>query len=198
LSPKNAIQRGGTPRTRGRTGSGPPLSGERPQPHASRRVLCTVPTPFGQWIIGPTSWIRPWGQAGRRVRAVCGLLCTGSCARRRSAAASSDLAGAAAHRARHRRVPDAKLGLLGARCRVIGVRGDARHAGRQRRPVVARLLAQVAADRAQGRSGRCGAELRFLGGEGAEVTAVVPSRASNAVAVLHVRRGARLAWLGLG
>lgn len=116
----------------------------------------------------------------------------GSCVRRRSAAASSDSvrAGAAAHRARLQGVIDAEQGL---------VLGDARHAGRQRRPVDARLLAGAAANRAQGRSARCGAELRFLGWEGAEVTAVVPSRASNAVAVLHVRRGARLGgFIALG
>ena len=59
------------------------------------------------------------------------------------------------------------------------------------------LRAQVAADRAQGRSARRGAELGLLGGEAAEVIHRA-SRASNAVAVQHARRGARLGWLGLG
>ena len=107
------------------------------------------------------------------------------------------VAGAAAHRARGLGVRDAELVLLGL-ARVIGRRGDALHAGRQRkRQVVARLRAQVAADRAQGRSARPGAELGLLGGEAAEVIHRA-SRASNAVAVQHARRGARLGWLGLG
>ena len=115
----------------------------------------------------------------------------------RVAAASSDLvAGAAAHRARGQGRRDAELDLLGL-ARVFGRRGDALHAERQlQRRVGARLRARVAADRAQGRSARPGAELGLLGGEAVEVIDRA-SRASNAEAVQHVRR-ARLGWLGLG
>ena len=100
--------------------------------------------------------------------AACGLLCkllcvtavggggSGQPGHNRVAAASSDLgAGVAAHRARGQGVRDAELRLLGGTRSVHRV--DARLAEIQRkRRVGARLRAQVAADRAQGRSARPG------------------------------------------
>ena len=133
---------------------------------------------------------------------MCKLLCVtavgggggGQPGHNRVAAASSDLvAGVAAHRARGQGVRDAELRLLGGTRSVHRV--DARLAEIQRkRRVGARLRAQVAAERAQGRSARPGAELGLLGGEAPKVIDRA-SRASNAVAVQHVRRGARLGWL---
>ena len=106
------------------------------------------------------------------------LVCDGGRRRRRRPARAQpsrggllrlNLAGVAAHRARGQGRRDAELDLLGV-ARVFGRRGDAVHAERQRkRRVGARLRAQVAADRAQGRSARPGAELGLLGGEAAEV-----------------------------
>ena len=113
--------------------------------------------------------------------AACGLLCrllcvtavggggSGQRGHNRVAAASSDLvAGAAAHRARGQGVRDAELRLLGGTRSVHRVGARLAEIQRERR-VGARLRAQVAADRAQGRSARPGAELGLLGGEAAEV-----------------------------